>query len=71
MFSRIRGQLTILYTVLTALALGGFALLFYFVFTHLLMNEQEHEIEVYAVRASREVREMLKHGARSRDKGER
>ncbi len=71
MFSRIRRQLTILYTVLTALALGGFALLFYFGFTHLLMNEQEHEIEAYAVRASREVREMLKHGARSRDKGER
>ncbi|MHC1760984.1 MAG: sensor histidine kinase [Negativicutes bacterium] len=71
MFSRIRRQLTILYTVLTALALGGFALLFYFGFTHLLMHEHEHEMEAYAVQASREVREMLKHGAKSREKGSR
>ncbi|HWR28976.1 MAG TPA: ATP-binding protein [Negativicutes bacterium] len=71
MFSRIRRQLTFLYTVLSALALGSFALLFYFGFAHLLMHEQEHEMEAYAVRASREVREMLKRGAPSRDKGER
>ena len=71
MFSRTRRQLTLLYTVLTALALGGFALLFYFGFAQLLMHEQEQELEVYAARMSREVREVLKHASRPRGDGER
>ena len=71
MFSRIRRQLTILYTGLTALALGGFALLFYFGFAHLLMHEQERELEAYAVRELREVREVLKHRDRTRNETNR
>jgi signal transduction histidine kinase len=71
MFSRIRRQLTVLYTVLTALALGGFALLFYFGFAQLLMHEQEQELKVYAVREEREAREVLKQAARTRNEGGR
>lgn len=65
MFSRIRRQLTILYTVLTALALGGFALLFYFGFAHLLIHEQERELKAYVSREMREVRNVLKQGPES------
>ena len=71
MFRRTRRQLTILYTVLTALALGGFALIFYFGFEHLLMHEQERELEAYLLRESRIVREILKHESRTRGDGDR
>ena len=71
MFRRTRRQLTILYTVLTALALGGFALIFYFGFEHLLMHEQERELEAYMLRESRIVRDILKHESRNRGDGDR
>ena len=71
MFRRTRRQLTILYTVLTALALGGFALIFYFGFAHLLMHEQERELEAYMIRESRIVRDIMKHENRTRGDGDR
>ena len=71
MFSRIRFRLTFLYTVLTALALGGFALIFYFSLASVLLQEQERDLKVFATRMFHEAEELLKQNERRSKEGER
>ena len=61
MFSGIRLRLTLLYTLLTTLALAGFALLFYFALTSALLQEKERDLQKFALHISREATEMLRH----------
>ena len=70
MFGRIRQRLTLLYTILTALALASFALLFYFGLTSLLMREQEREVASYAAAVSRSAGEIIRKSERKRPDGE-
>lgn len=70
MFGRIRQRLTLLYTILTALALASFALLFYFGLTSLLMREQEREVASYASAVSRSAGEIIRKSERKRSDGE-
>ena len=71
MFSRIRNRLAILYTILTALALGSFALIFYFGLSTLLMNEQERDLKLFSARISHDAAELLKNNDRKRSEGGR
>lgn len=71
MFGSIRQKLTLLYTVLTALALGGFALLFYFGLTSVLMKEEERDVQVYAAALSHDAGEILRKMERRRNEPER
>lgn len=64
MFSRIRRQLTLLYTILTALALGSFALLFYFGLSAVLMSEQERDLKSFSAVLSHDAGETLKKSER-------
>ena len=66
MFGRIRQRLTLLYTILTALALASFALVFYFGLTSLLMREQEREVTTYAAAVSRSAGEIIRKSERKR-----
>ena len=70
MFGRIRQRLTLLYTILTALALASFALLFYFGLTSLLMREQEREVASYAAAVSRSAGEIIRKSERKRPDGD-
>jgi signal transduction histidine kinase len=70
MFGRIRQRLTLLYTMLTALALASFALVFYFGLTSLLMREQEREVTTYAAAISRGAGEIIRKSERKRTDGE-
>jgi signal transduction histidine kinase len=70
MFGRIRRRLTLLYTILTALALASFALFFYFGLTSLLMREQEREVANYAAAVSRSAGEIIRKNERKRPDGE-
>ena len=71
MFSRIRNRLTLLYAILTALALGSFALIFYFGLSTLLMNEQERDLKRFSARISHDAAELLKNNDRKRGDGVR
>ena len=71
MFSRIRLRLTFLYTVLTALALAGFALIFYFSLASVLLQEQERDLKVFATRMFHDAEELLKQNERRGKDGER
>ena len=71
MFSRIRNRLAFLYTILTALALGSFALIFYFGLSTLLMNEQERDLKLFSARISHDAAELLKNNDRKRSEGGR
>ncbi len=71
MFSRIRNRLALLYTILTALALGSFALIFYFGLSTLLMNEQERDLKLFSARISHDAAELLKNNDRKRSEGGR
>ena len=62
MFGGIRLRLTLLYTFLTTLALAGFALLFYFALTSVLMREAERDMRLFAAHISHEAVEVLKSG---------
>ena len=66
MFGRIRQRLTLLYTILTALALASFALVFYFGLTSLLMREQEREVTTYAAAVSLRAGEIIRKSERKR-----
>ena len=66
MFSGIRLRLTLLYTLLTTLALAGFAVLFYFALTAALLQEKERDLQKFALHISREAAEVLKHDGESR-----
>ena len=66
MFGRIRQRLTLLYTILTALALASFALVFYFGLASLLMREQEREVTTYAAAISRGAGEIIRKSERKR-----
>ena len=70
MFGRIRQRLTLLYTILTALALASFALVFYFGLTSLLMREQEREVTSYAAAVSRGAGEIIRKSERKRTDNE-
>jgi len=70
MFGRIRQRLTLLYTILTALALASFALVFYFGLTSLLMREQEREVTSYAAAVSRGSGEIIRKSERKRTDNE-
>jgi signal transduction histidine kinase len=70
MFGRIRQRLTLLYTILTALALASFALVFYFGLTSLLMREQEREVTTYAAAVSRGAGEIIRKSERKRTDSE-
>ncbi len=70
MFGRIRQRLTLLYTILTALALASFALVFYFGLTTLLMREQEREVTSYAAAISRGAGEIIRKSERKRTDNE-
>ena len=71
MFSRIRNRLALLYTILTALALGSFALIFYFGLSTLLMNEQERDLKLFSARISHDAAELVKNNDRKRSEGGR
>lgn len=70
MFGSIRQRLTLLYTILTALALASFALVFYFSLTSLLMREQEREVTGYATAISRGAGEIIRKSERKRTDNE-
>ena len=70
MFGRIRQRLTLLYTILTAIALASFALFFYFGLTSLLMREQEREVANYAAAVSRSGGEIIRKSERKRPDGD-
>ena len=70
MFGRIRRRLTFLYTLLTTLALAGFALLFFFVLSSVLMREKERDLQLFASHVSHEANEVLKHGSDRRHEGD-
>ena len=70
MFGRIRQRLTLLYTILTALALTSFALFFYFGLTALLMREQERDVANYAAAVSRGAGEIIRKTERKRPDGD-
>ena len=70
MFGRIRRQLTFLYTLLTTLALAGFALLFYFTLSSVLVQEKESDLKLFASHVSYEANEILKHGTDRRHGGD-
>ena len=70
MFGRIRQRLTLLYTILTALALTSFALFFYFGLTALLMREQERDVGNYAAAVSRGAGEIIRKTERKRPDGD-
>jgi len=70
MFGHIRQRLTLLYTLLTALALASFALVFYFGLTSLLMREQEREVTTYAAAVSRGAGEIIRKSERKRTDNE-
>ncbi|WP_346353084.1 sensor histidine kinase [Azotosporobacter soli] len=73
MFSRIRNQLTLLYTLLTACSLLGFALLFYFGLSSLLLREEEQATIELAKRQLLVYHELLEKAEHSRSeaKGKR